>query len=222
MDKFKNLAGQKFGRLTAIKPTRKKAKSRGKTWECLCDCGKQYFVRSDCLKDGNTRSCGCLAKDLLKKRITKHGMSKTLIYKCWTEMIQRCENPNDIGYEWYGARGIKVCERWKKFENFYADVGDPPKGMTLDRWPDNDGDYEPTNFCWATPKMQATNRRFISCGPCKQRWFFAYNESTGEWDENNNQREFAKKHNLRQGDISACLNGKQKTCKGWVFQQFSN
>ena len=152
----------------------------------------------------------------------KHGMEGTPIYCCWFRMLARCENPKDPGYKWYGGRGIKVCERWHDFRNFYADVGDRPDGLTLDRWPDNDGGYGPGNWRWASWQEQQNNRRPISCGPCRQRWFFAYNEDTGEWDEDNNQCAFARKYNLRQGDVSACLCGKQKTCKGWTFQWLSN
>lgn len=148
----------------------------------------------------------------------KHGMAKTSIYSCWQLMIQRCENPNNPRYKYYGGRGIKVCERWHTFENFYADVGNRPKGKSLDRWPDNDGDYKPTNFRWATRKEQRANSRDCSCGPFKQRWFFAYNENTGEWDENNNQSEFARRHKLNQGNIPECLRGRRLQHKGWTFE----
>jgi len=120
------------------------------------------------------------------------------------------------------VEGLKCANVGIKFENFYADVGNPLGGMTLDRWPDNDGDYEPTNFRWATYSQQRFNSRPASCGPFKQRWFFAYNEDSGQWDEDNNQSEFARKWNLNQGHISACLCGKQKTHKGWTFGWLSN
>jgi hypothetical protein len=85
-------------------------------------------------------------------------MSRTCIYRVWNAMMQRCYNPNNKYYADYGARGITVCERWHRFENFYADVGDPPSGMSLDR-PNNNDLYAPWNFRWATPAMQTANRR---------------------------------------------------------------
>ncbi len=147
-----------------------------------------------------------------------HNMSQTLIYLIWKSMIKRCRNPKDKDFKSYGGRGIKVCERWHSFENFYADVGDPPEGMSLDRYPDNDGNYEPTNFRWATWEEQASNRRPKSCGPMKQHCFFAFNLDTGEWFEENNQRAFARKHELCQANISACLLETQKIHKGWTFE----
>ena len=136
----------------------------------------------------------------------------------WYKMIDRCENPKNISYENYGGRGIKVCARWHKFENFLTDVGKRPKGKSLDRWPDNDGDYKPDNWRWATPHEQRVNSRPKSYGRQRQRWFFAYNENTGEWDEDNNQSEFARNHGLNSAHISACLHKKEKAHKGWTFE----
>lgn len=131
-------------------------------------------------------------------------------------MIQRCENPNDKAYKYYGARGIKVCKRWHSFENFYADVGDPPEGKTLDRWPNNDGDYELNNFRWATRSQQQQNRRPNSLGPNKQRWFYGH-DLNGEMIIENSQHYVAQVFGLQQQSISACLNGKRKQHKGWTF-----
>ncbi len=86
-------------------------------------------------------------------------LKKHMLYPTWLAMICRCENPNYHGYKYYGGRGISVCERWHKFENFLADVDERPEGLTLDRWPDNDGNYEPSNIRWATKKEQCANSR---------------------------------------------------------------
>lgn len=210
-----DLTGQRLGRLVALEPTEKRNGKGSVVWRCLCDCGNECFINSPDLRKGHTRSCGCLVKDVN----IIHGMSKTLIYKIWKSMNQRCDNPNNTGYKDYGGRGIKVCKRWRSsFENFYADVGDPPEGKSLDRWPDNDGGYEPKNWRWATSSQQKFNRRATSCGPMKQHWFFAFNLSTGEWDEDNNQAEFAKRHDVNQSCISECLHGKQKIHENWTFE----
>jgi hypothetical protein len=87
-----------------------------------------------------------------------HGRTRDSMHRAWVNMRQRCLNPHDRRYKDYGGRGIKVCERWMKFENFVADMGERPAGLTLER-KNNDGDYEPGNCCWATPKQQANNRR---------------------------------------------------------------
>jgi hypothetical protein len=153
----------------------------------------------------------------------KHGHKENYktspTYQSWSHMKTRCQNPNCLAYKYYGGRGITVCNAWQKFENFFADMGERPEGLTLDRR-DNDGNYEPGNCKWSTKKEQQNNRRKskpITCGPCPQCWFFACNENTREWDEDNSQSEFASRHGLDQGGISRCLNKKQKQTKGWRF-----
>lgn len=133
-------------------------------------------------------------------------------------MIQRCYNLNDKAYKDYGGRGISVCERWHIFENFYENVGNPPKGKSLDRYPDNDGNYELLNFRWATSKEQNNNRRPMSCGPFKQRWFRAWHKDLMIQYLSNNQNKFAHKYGLCKQCISACLNKKRKQHKGWRFE----
>jgi hypothetical protein len=103
---------------------------------------------------------------------------KTTEYSRWETMLGRCRNPNHSGFKYYGARGIKVCERWLIFENFLADIGRAPAGMTLDRYPNKDGDYEPGNVRWATPKQQSRNRRIS-----KLYSFSGESLTLAEWSE---------------------------------------
>lgn len=110
----------------------------------------------ECSKKLENRNKTGYCKDHVKNRRT-HGMSKTRTYKTFCEMKARCLNPRATKYEYYGGKGISVCERWMKFENFYKDMGKRPEGMTLDRINSN-GNYEPTNCRWATAKQQGNNR----------------------------------------------------------------
>jgi hypothetical protein len=116
------------------------------------------------LVSGRQKSCGCLKRETTIARSTTHGLSKHELYYTWKNMWQRCTNPNNPKYPRWGGRGIKVCERWRLFENFLADVGERPPGMTLDRR-DNDGDYSPGNWRWATPAEQAANTRNLKLTP---------------------------------------------------------
>lgn len=153
----KGMIGKKFNRLKILEFVSKKGPHS--FWKCLCECGStKERVSIAHLKSGHTKSCGCVSREVLIKRNTTHGRSSSRIYRLWASMIRRCGVGTSTSYRWYGARGIKVCNRWKTFENFYKDVGDPPRGMTMDRI-NNDGDYESGNFRWATPKQQANNRR---------------------------------------------------------------
>lgn len=160
-----DLTGRKFGRLTAMKPVTVAGRA-GRKWLCRCECGTEKIAALQELMRGETRSCGCLRREMTQahgEANKKHGEARTEMetqeYRTWTEMRRRCSNPNFIGYEYYGGRGISVCERWATFENFLADMGRKPSSeYSIDRI-SGDGHYEPSNCRWATARMQAQNRR---------------------------------------------------------------
>lgn len=154
MKPYFNLKDYKFGRLSVLE--RSGTSGDGKTlWLCRCDCGEEIIARGNQLRKGQIRSCGCLKIE----RLTTHGLSKRAEYHVWEYMIQRCTNPKCRDFPLYGGRGILVCERWKKFADFYSDMGPRPSDdLTIDRI-DNDGNYEPGNCRWTTQKVQKRNFR---------------------------------------------------------------
>ena len=148
-----DLIGLKFGRFTVLRYSGKN-KHKQPMWDCICDCGNTRTVVGSDLKNGTSKSCGCFRIDRLKI----HGKSHTKEYYTWSGMINRCRNPNDYKYPDYGGRGIVVCRRWSKFENFLEDMGPRPDGHELDRINNNEG-YRPNNCRWVTRKDNTRNKR---------------------------------------------------------------
>ncbi len=160
--KAKDLSGQRFGRLVVLDLAGTDSQRRRK-WSCRCDCGKARVVYQQCLlrkSAAPTRSCGCLQKDMVRKRDTTHGLSKTPEYMAWVMAKRRCAKPKSSDWDSYGQRGITIFSEWiDNFEEFYKHLGPKPSPeYSLDRI-NNDGHYEPGNVRWATPKEQANNRR---------------------------------------------------------------
>jgi len=160
MGNFIDLTGQKFGRLTVVERV-DNANDGHARWLCQCDCGKRVIIPGYCLTNHNTKSCGCLHREITRQINYSHGHSgddKSKTYATWKSMNRRCNNKNQKCYKNYGGRGIKVCEKWKKFEGFLQDMGERPPGKTLDRV-NNDGNYCKENCRWATIKEQNRNSR---------------------------------------------------------------
>ena len=160
--KAKDITGQTFNRLTAISPIGRTAHGSIK-WLCICKCGTYHTVRLGGLTSGMTQSCGCRKREGAAARmttmLTTHGMTHSLENGIWRSMRKRCKNKNDDYYHLYGGRGITVCKRWDKFENFYADMGKrPTNNHSIDRI-DNNGNYTPENCRWVTMKQQCRNKR---------------------------------------------------------------
>ena len=149
--------GDRFNRLTLIKPDRKYH------WLCKCDCGKEKVIAKSHIINNDVRSCGCLRIETTKARLTKHGGAKTPLWCCWISMIRRCYKPNATGYKDYGGRGITVCDEWKndfsRFREFALSNG-YNSSLEIDR-KDNNGNYEPSNCKWSTSLEQARNRRNV-------------------------------------------------------------
>jgi len=202
------MIGQRFHKLTVLSRAPETAGNRGARWHCKCDCGAETISRSDALKNGRAKSCGCHRAELGGKRVaemnTTHGMYGTPENKVWRAMHTRCRDKSD---ENYGGRGISVCERWSDFDAFYSDMGPRPEGMTLDRI-DVNGDYSPENCRWADRKVQARNKRnnrFIEHGGVVA--------TMAEWAEKANMPQWKLKQRIDRDGIpfhEAIVNGDRR------------
>lgn len=164
MKKIEDLTGKQFSRWTVLDfAGRDKIYKSLISWKCRCQCGTEKNVLGMTLRNGNSKSCGCLKLERLRKTFNAngnfsrtHGMKNTRIYHIWEGMKQRCLNNKASNFSRYGGRGIVICKRWLKFENFLKDMGIPSIKKTLDRI-NNDGNYEPPNCRWSTLKQQNNN-----------------------------------------------------------------
>lgn len=165
-----DIVGNRYGRWAVIR--RSGSRTGLATWLCQCDCGTQKLVLGQSLRLGQSKSCGCLQRELISQRDRRtHGQTVGGVrppeYRSWTAMLSRCNNPKATGFHNYGGRGISVCARWIKgddglsgYECFVSDMGPRPSlSHTIDRFPDPDGNYEPTNCRWATKREQRLNQR---------------------------------------------------------------
>lgn len=171
-----DLPDKKFGRLTIIEEANRHISVSGRKEryvKCQCDCGNELVIAFIDVRNGHTKSCGCLQVEkahivgvwLADKYSIKHGhllgKKKSATYTSWDAMHQRCTNPNHKAYKNYGGRGIIICERWmgdNGFQNFLFDMGERTRDLSIDRI-NNDGNYEPSNCRWATRKQQRASQR---------------------------------------------------------------
>lgn len=195
---FKNLAGQRFGHLLAIKPV-DKTKHGNLIWECQCDCGNFKNYPSGKLVSGRASNCGCMTSELKRKNAEKHGIlsyGKPRTFIIWCDMKARCYNPKAISYKSYGARGIKVCDEWLSFENFHnwAIKNGYEDKLEIDRI-NNDGDYCPENCRWVTKQFNRSHQR-----RCRNITVYGVTLNMSQWSKELGKSKNALYKNLHKGE----------------------
>lgn len=184
MGKFIDLSGQKFGKLTVKEVYERSSRQAGRSkkikYTCICECGNETCQTGTNLKQGKVVSCGCAKKERIIKYSTTHNQRYQPIYKSWSDMKSRCDNPKNKRYEYYGGRGIKYQESWSNFENFFKDMSpDWKEGLTLERLNLNRG-YQLSNCTWASKKEQNRNKRnnfqikYNGISKCLSEWAEEY------------------------------------------------
>lgn len=194
MTKAVEMSGQRFGKLVVIK--RDGSGDDGKAvWLCVCDCGQEKSVLGKSLRSGNTTSCGCLAAESRASRGKTHGMTYSPEYRTWCRIKNRCYNPRVKDYPQYGGRGISMCAAWRNsFDAFLIDMGRRPSAKySIDR-KDNSGNYEPDNCRWATPYIQANNKRSN-----RQLTAFGRTQNLSQWAREYGMERTALKQRLARG-----------------------
>lgn len=166
MTKVLDLTGMRFGRLVALRYSRKHEAASGAKqtlWLCRCDCGTEREFRLGDLRSGNTLSCGCLKSERVCQRNYRHGFSRWPEYHIWREMKERCFNEKHPAFHCYGGRGITVDSSWvSDFAAFISDVGRRPEGGYSIERINNDGNYEPGNVAWIPRSLQGRNKRGVT------------------------------------------------------------
>lgn len=212
MPKRLDLTGQRFGNLTVIKfHDVRHGMSR---WECKCDCGNNTIVYGRHMISGNTQSCGCLGMERRKQACTKHNLSHTRIYTIWADMKDRCYNPHNAAYKWYGEKGITVCDEWLHNPSefaIWAMVNGYTDELTIDRI-DANKNYSPDNCRWVTQKE---NLRNMFLANAKNYW--ANNLETGEHFEFKIIKDFAEEHGLNSRTICSIYRGGKAELPGLEF-----
>lgn len=155
-----DLSGGVFGRLKAIEPGGSDRWGAA-LWRCGCACGQETLVKTSSLRRGSVTSCGCAQNERRRTWNRSHGGSNTRLYRIWQGMITRTTNPKASHFAYYGGRGIRVCDEWQSFDAFreWSLANGYSDDLSIDRYPDNNGNYEPSNCRWATQSMQVRNRR---------------------------------------------------------------
>ncbi len=179
MPRLIDLTGQRFGRLVVVERVENSADGRAR-WLCRCDCGQSKTVLGEHLKKGRTKSCGCAKSESSSKRFKKHGGRNSKLYRIWSNMKDRCNNPDCKVYSDYGGRGIKVCKEWiDDFSAFqkWALANGYKEGLTIDR-KDNDKGYSPDNCRWTDRKIQGNNKR-----NCRYITYKGQRKTVAEWSD---------------------------------------